>query len=59
MSLVADLLTYDEAAWALRIGRTKLFELIRDGHLHPVRLKGQRRQYIERRELEAYAATRR
>ena len=59
MSLVDDLLTYAEAAEALLVSRRTITRLVAEGHLHPVTLPGQSRRFIERRELERYAATRR
>lgn len=58
MTAVDDLLTFDEAAHELKLSRTTLNRLVREGRIRPVRLSGIRRRYIERRELQAYAATR-
>lgn len=40
---VTSLLTPEEAAQALRVGRSKVYELIRTGHLRSVKIGGSRR----------------
>ena len=57
-TMVDDLLTYQEAADQLRVSLSTVKRLVREEHLRPIRLKGQRRPYIERRDLRAYAAHR-
>jgi len=58
MNIIPDLLTIPEAAEALRCSERTIHRLIEHGHLRPVRLKGRRTRFIERRDLEAYAAHR-
>jgi excisionase family DNA binding protein len=49
------LLTPEEAAQALRIGRTRLYEMLRTGELGSVRVGRSRR--IARRDIEGYVET--
>ena len=58
MNLASDLLTAKEAATALGVSVKTVRRLARDGHLRPVRLRGVRRMYFERRDLAAWAAAR-
>jgi excisionase family DNA binding protein len=49
------LLTPEQAAKALGIGRTKLYQVLRSGHLQSVRIGGSRRISIQA--LEAYVSS--
>lgn len=54
------LLTAEEAAWALRVGRSKVYELMRSGQLRSVKIGGSRRvstvalaEFVARLEADA------
>ncbi|RCW44687.1 excisionase family DNA binding protein [Halopolyspora algeriensis] len=49
------LLRVEEAAEALRVGRTRIYDLIRLGRLRSVKVSGSRR--IPRQELDAYVTS--
>ena len=51
---VVILLTVDEAARALRLGRSRMYELLRAGEVSSVKIGSARRVAVS--ELEAYAA---
>lgn len=53
---MAELLTPDEAAAALRISRRSLERLVKDGRVRPVYVMP-RRPRFETRELDAYLAS--
>jgi excisionase family DNA binding protein len=50
----ALLLTPEEVADALRIGRAKVYDLMRNGHLRSIKIGGSRR--VPRSALEQYVA---
>jgi excisionase family DNA binding protein len=53
-----DMIDYEEAAQILGIVPTSVYQLTRDGKLHPVKVPGKLKKLLSRQEVEAYAKSR-
>lgn len=49
-----QLLTVKETCQTLRIGRTKLYQLIGEGRLKPFRIEGNRKTLFKKEVIEAF-----